>query len=125
MSITFQQSGNLSKTFQFLEKVKGIAHSSVFDECGRKGVEALAEATPKRTGKTAASWSYEIERQGDSVSVVWKNSNIVGDYNIAILLQYGHGTGTGGYVVGIDYINPALKPVFEEMKEKLWKEVSG
>lgn len=123
MAVTFKQRGDFSKTFRFLERVKGIAKSSVFDECGKEGVKALEQATPKRTGKTASSWYYEVERSNGAISVVWKNSNIVQDVNIAVILQYGHGTGTGGYVQGRDYINPAIRPVFDKMASELWKEV--
>lgn len=93
---------------------------------GERGVALLSSATPIRSGLTANSWSYEIENSGGSARIVWTNSNIVGEkYNLAVLIQYGHGTGTGGYVTGIDYINPTLRPLFEEMVNSIWKEVTS
>lgn len=92
---------------------------------GRIGVEALSSATPKNTGKTADSWHYEIVENGKhSVSIVWSNSNLNKGVNIALILQYGHGTRQGGYVQGIDYINPAVRPVFDDISQKAWEEVT-
>jgi len=90
---------------------------------GRKGVEALSESTPKDTGDTASRWSYEIEFTSEGANLYWKNSNINDGVSIALILQYGHGTGTGGYVQGRDYINPALHPIFDQIAESAWKEV--
>ena len=96
----------------------------VLDECGKQGVAALAAATPKDSGLTAESWTYSIESNGDKTEIVWSNTNVVdGWFNVAIGLQYGHGTGTGGYVRGVDYINPALRPVFDNIAETVWKVV--
>lgn len=89
------------------------------------GVKYLSEATPVDTGKTAASWGYEIEKTSKGVSIVWTNSNVNNHVNIAIILQHGHATGGGGWVQGRDYINPALQPLFDEMADALWKEVSS
>ena len=92
---------------------------------GEQGVAALSNATPKRTGLTASSWSYEIEQTSTTITITWKNSNMAREaIPIAILIQNGHGTRTGGYVQGIDYINPALKPIFEEIAENVWKELT-
>lgn len=88
------------------------------------GVEALSKATPKNSGKTASSWFYEIQRDNSSWIITWKNSNINNGVPIAIVLQYGHATRNGGYIEGIDYINPALKPVFERIADSAWKEVT-
>lgn len=85
----------------------------------------MAAATPKDTGFTAASWSYEIIQNGETISIVWKNSHVVRGVNIAVILQYGHGTRNGGYVRGVDYINPALRPVFDRLAEAAWKEVKS
>lgn len=110
------------KTEKYLEKLSRKEYFKILDECGREGVEALANGTPKKTGKTAASWSYEIVRQKDTTQIIWKNDNVIRDGTpIVILLQYGHGTGTGGYVVGQDFINPAIKPVFDNITDKVWK----
>lgn len=110
------------KTEKYLERLKRKEYYKVLESAAQRGVEALAAATPKRTGKTAASWSYEIETDGKGISIYWKNDNVTKDGDpIAILLQYGHGTGTGGYVTGRDYINPAIKPVFDSISDDVWK----
>lgn len=114
---------NSKKTDGYLERLLEIIKMGSLDRYGRMGVDALSKATPVRTGLAASSWTYDIQRKDGRVSLVWKNSDIEGGYNVAILLQYGHGTRSGGYVQGIDYINPALKPVFEQMAEELWEEV--
>lgn len=123
--IEFRQQGDFSKTTAFLERFKESFKASDFDKYGRAGVEALESATPRDTGKTAASWSYEITHKNGSTTITFKNSNTT-DYGVpvAILIQYGHGTRNGGFVEGIDYINPALKPIFEEMANDAWKEVT-
>lgn len=95
---------------------------NVLDKYGQMGVTTLSAATPKNTGKTASSWSYEIIRGKNQTKIVWSNSNVNDGVNIAILLQYGHGTGTGGYVVGEDYINPAIRPIFDHIAKSAWKE---
>lgn len=89
------------------------------------GVDALSAATPVDTGKTAASWGYVITRTSDTATITWTNSNVNNGVPIALILQYGHGTGTGGYVKGRDYIKPAIRPVFDELANELWKEVTG
>lgn len=122
--ISFRQKGDFSKLTRYLEKVKESAKIGVLDKYGREGVAALSSATPVKTGKTANSWYYEIERQNGSVSLVFKNSNINFGVPIAIVLQYGHGTGTGGWVEGRDYINPAIQPIFDEIANAAWKEVT-
>ena len=121
--IVFRQKGSLSKTERFLKRVGTGKLDAVLNEYGRRGVEALAAATPKRTGKTAASWSYKVERGKDSIVISWSNSNIVDGVPIAVVLQYGHGTRNGGYVEGTDYINPAMRPVFDEIARRAWEEV--
>ena len=122
--ITFRQKGDFSKASRYLERLKEAAKLGVLDKYGREGVAALASATPKETGLTASSWTYEIERKGSSVSIVYKNSNINKGVPIAVILQYGHGTGTGGWVQGRDYINPAIQPVFDRIADEAWKEVT-
>ena len=103
-------------TEKWLKRVTETDFTAMLKRCGERGVKALAEATPKDTGTTAAGWRYEIHRTGrGKARVVFCNDNVQNGANVAILLQYGHATGTGGYVQGIDYINPALKPVFEEL----------
>ena len=122
--IRFRQKGDFSKLSSYLEKAKEAARIGILDKYGREGVAALASATPVETGKTAGSWYYEIKRQNGSVSLVFNNSNINKGVPIAIVLQYGHGTGTGGWVQGRDYINPAIQPVFDRIAETAWKEVT-
>lgn len=122
--ISFRQKGNFSKLDRYFEKVREAAKLGVLDKYGREGVAALSSATPVETGKTASSWYYEIKRQNGSVSIVFNNSNINKGVPIAIILQYGHGTGNGGWVQGIDYINPAIQPIFTEMANEAWKEVT-
>lgn len=119
-----QSKGDFKKTFGFFEKAKEIVHLGELDKYGREGVAALAAATPKDTGRTAASWMYEIVRNDGSASIIFSNTNVVDGVNVAIILQYGHGTKNGGYVRGRDYINPALRPIFDKMAEEAWKEVT-
>ena len=123
--ITFKQKGDFKQTSRYLNKVK---HVSLMDELNRyaeEGVAALSKATPVDTGLTAASWYYEISKGRDTIKIEWRNSNIVDGVPIAIILQYGHATGNGGYVTGIDYVNPAMKPIFDKISDLLGKELSG
>ena len=121
--ITFSHKGNFSKTTSFLEKAKNALRSGVFDKYGNAGVNALSSATPVDTGATAASWRYEVETGRGASTLSFYNDNIQNGLVIAIILQYGHGTGTGGWVSGRDYINPAIQPVFDKIAEDLWREV--
>ena len=122
--ITFRHKGDFSKTISFLERAKEAVRLGDLDKFGRKGVAALASATPNDTGLTASSWYYEIVRVNGSVKLEFKNSNIQNGVPIAIILQYGHGTGTGGWVQGRDYINPAVQPIFDEILNEMWREVT-
>ena len=122
--IKFTHKGDFSKLNTFLEKAKGAVKLSGLDKYGQAGVSALRAATPVDTGLTASSWDYKIERSNTEVSITFFNTNIQNGVPIAIILQYGHGTGTGGYVQGRDYINPAIQPIFDEMAESAWKEVT-
>lgn len=122
--ITFRQKGDFSKLTKYLEKSTKAVKPGLLDKYGRAGVAALSSATPTESGKTAASWSYEIVQSSGSISIVFSNSNINKGIPIAIILQYGHGTGTGGYVQGRDYINPACKPVFDKLADEAWREVT-
>ena len=122
--ISFRQKGDFSKTKRYLERVKSAARLSILDKYGRKGVAALASATPTETGKTASSWFYEISHNKGSATITFSNSNINKGVPIAIILQYGHGTGTGGWVEGRDYINPAIQPIFDEIANEAWREVT-
>lgn len=122
--ITFKQKGDFSRTIRYLNRIKSPSKLTVFDKYGKAGVEALRSATPTETGKTAGSWYYKVESNGDSTTISFCNSNINKGVSIAIILQYGHGTGTGGYVQGRDYINPAIQPVFDSLADAAWKEVT-
>lgn len=123
--ISFRQKGDFSKLDKYFEKLREAAKIGVLDKYGRAGVKALSSATPTRTGVTAASWSYKINRKNGSVSLDFYNSNINKGVPIAIIIQYGHGTGTGGWVEGIDYINPAIQPLFKQLADDAWKEVTS
>lgn len=123
--ITIRQKGDFSKLDTYFEKLREIVKLGTLDKYGRAGVAALASATPVETGKTANSWTYEINRSGDTITIDYKNTNINKNVNIAVILQYGHGTGTGGWVQGRDYINPAIQPVFDKIVREAWEEVKG
>lgn len=122
--ITIKQKGDFSKTERFLKRITRRDFASRLKEYGEMGVLALYEATPYRTGETARSWRYEITRTKERVTISWLNDNRPQGAPVAVILQYGHATKNGGWVEGIDYINPALAPVFEEIADKLWKEVT-
>lgn len=122
--ITFRQKGDFSKLTRYLERVKEAVKLGNLDKYGREGVAALASATPIESGKTASSWYYEIENANGSATISFYNSNVNKGVPIAIILQYGHGTGTGGWVQGRDYINPAIQPVFDRIAEEAWREVT-
>lgn len=123
--ISFETTGSLNKTQQFFDKMlKGDMYTTL-DKFAQEGVAALASVTPVDSGETANSWSYEIIKSKSGAEIAWTNSNIVGGTPVVILLQYGHGTGTGGYVQGRDFINPALKPVFDRIANGVWKAVQS
>ena len=122
--ISFRQKGDFSKLTKFLERAKESVKLGDLDKYGRAGVEALASATPVDSGLTANSWYYEIENKNGSASITFLNRNIQNGVPIAIILQYGHGTRNGGWVEGRDYINPAIQPIFDEIAETAWKEVT-
>ena len=122
--ITFKHKGNFSNLTRFLERAKEVVHMGDLDKYGRAGVEALASATPVDSGETANSWYYEITNSNGSAKITFNNSNIQNGVPIAIILQYGHGTGTGGWVEGRDYINPAIQPIFDEIANNAWREVT-
>lgn len=123
--ITFHHKGNFQKTDNFLKKAKQGDYFRSLEKFAQEGVNALASATPIDSGKTAASWDYTISRSKGSVSITWTNSNVNDGVNIAVIIQYGHGTRNGGYVQGRDYINPAIRPVFDKIAENVWKEVTS
>lgn len=124
MAIRLKSKGSFKKTYKFLNKASDLEIENVFHRYATKGLNALAAATPYESGKTAASWDYRIKTENGKTKIEYINTNINKGVNIAIILQYGHGTGTGGYVEGRDYINPAIRPVFDEITRELWKEVT-
>ena len=120
--ITFSQKGDFTKSISFLNKAKNL-HLNL-DKYGVEGVSALKNATPIDSGETANSWTYKIITGGGKTTINWYNNNIVNGVNIAVILQYGHGTRNGGFVSGRDYINPVMRPLFDKIADSAWKEVS-
>lgn len=122
--VSVRQKGDFLKTTKFLKNAKQFKIQRILAKYGQAGVAALESATPKDTGLTASSWYYKIESATNSSSLIFCNSNIQNGVPIAIILQYGHGTGTGGWVQGRDYINPAIQPIFDKLKSDAWREVT-
>lgn len=122
--IEVKASGNFSKTTSRLERLKEIFRAGVFDKYGKMGVEALRKATPVDSGLTADSWWYKVETNATGTTIRWFNDNEVEGVNIAILIQYGHATKGGGYVPPNDFVNPAMKPIFDKIAKDAWEEVS-
>lgn len=123
--ISFRHRGDFSKVTRYLERLKRSDKRALLDKYGREGVAALSSATPVDSGTTASSWFYEIEYKNGSAAITFHNSNIVDGVPIAIILQLGHGTGTGGWVQGRDYINPAIQPIFDKLANDAWREVTS
>lgn len=123
--ITFEQKGDFKNTEKFLRKMSSFDFSNTLKNVAQEGVRALAAATPVDSGLAADSWGYLIERSRSSFSITWTNSDIESGFPVALMIQYGHGTGTGGYVQGRDYINPAMRPIFDQIIERLWTEVTS
>lgn len=121
--ITIKQRGSFDKTARYLNKLKSAELFAVLNKYGEIGAHALSVGTPIDSGITASSWSYSIKVEPGYYSIRWHNSNYVGDTPLAVMLQYGHGTGTGGYVEGRDYINPAIQPIFDRMSAEIEEEV--
>lgn len=122
--LTFKHSGNFHKTDNFMKKNKSNEYTSILTKYGKKGVTVLSAATPIDSGTTSISWDYIIEQTKSGPVLQWINSNIVDGANVAILIQYGHATINGGYVPGYDYINPAIKSIFDDMADEIWKEIN-
>ena len=123
--ISFSSEGSFDKTFKFLAAMQRLDIKKVCDNEAQKGVRALAAGTPKDSGIAANSWSYEIEHTKSSTTIWWKNIDVENGFPVALMLQYGHGTGTGGWIQGRDYINPAMRPIFDEIAETVWKAVTS
>lgn len=124
--ISVSSKGDFKNTNQFLKSMNDRSYLQVLNKYGQEGVNALSSATPTNSGETANSWFYEVTMsKNGSAKITWSNSNVVNGAPVAILIQYGHATGNGGYVRGIDYINPALKPVFDKIANAVWREVTN
>ena len=123
--IVFKHKGNFNKTYRLLNGVKKLDYKKILDSYAQEGVRALSQATPIDTGYTRDSWDYEIEATKNAYVISWTNSNVVDGVPVAIVLQYGHATRNGGFVEGIDYINPALKPLFDKIADAAWWEVTN
>lgn len=126
MPVSIRHKGSFKNTEKFLKTMRGFSAHQILENYAKQGVELLQQSTPKDTGLTAQSWSYEIESSRRRWSITWTNSHLTRDgVPVAILLQFGHGTGTGGYVQGQDFINPALRPVFDKLADDVWKAVKN
>ena len=123
--LTYTSTGSFENTEKFLKRMSDKSIFAALNQYGAEGVQALAAATPMESGKTAQSWRYEIEKTATSYAIIWSNVNVIDGVPVAILIQIGHATGTGGYVSGRDYINPALQPVFDRIAESVWKAVTA
>lgn len=124
-NITFESKGDFSKGTKYLKELKQKSRLQKLDKYGRMGVDALKEATPKDTGLTAKSWTYETKMTGNKCTLEWKNTNVNNGVSIALIIDMGHATGTGGWVEGRHYIDPALQPIFNKICEEAWKEVTS
>ena len=123
--ITLTSKGDFRRTEAFLKKMSRRDIFKVLGKYGQEGVAALSSATPVESGLAANSWSYEVENNRRSASISWLNHDIESGFPVAVMLQFGYGTGTGGYVQGRDYINPAIKPIFDKIAESVWREVTS
>lgn len=127
MVISVTTSGSFDRTTKFLEAMSNINNTvmALMHASGLRGVNALASATPVSSGRAAHSWGYEVQSDRNGCSITWTNSDVESGFPVAIMLQYGYATGTGGYVHGRDYINPAIKPIFDDIANQLWKVVTS
>jgi hypothetical protein len=123
--ISFTSSGSFKKMESFLGRSSKVDILGIMNSCGQRGVIALSSATPVDSGKAKSSWSYKATRRGSVYSLAWYNSDTENGFPVVIMLQYGYGTGTGGFVEGRDYINPAIRPIFDDLSHKIWKAVTS
>jgi hypothetical protein len=122
--INFSHSGDFKNIDAYLKRMKSINFKNVLDKYGKRGVTALEEHTPIKSGETASLWGYRTYFDNDKVTITWYNDHVENDVPIAIILQYGHATKNGGYVQGVDYINPAIAPIFEEILYEIWRVIT-
>lgn len=123
--ISVTSSGSFKNTESFLRTVSRLDIRTILNDAGKRGVAALSSVTPEESGRTAASWDYSVSTKGGVYSIIWTNSDVESGFPVAIMLQYGYGTGTGGYVAGRDYINPAMRPIFDSIADRVWKAVTS
>jgi hypothetical protein len=123
--ISTSSEGSFDKTEKFLRTMSASNIDAILKSEAQKGVAALSKATPQDSGRASISWGYTIEKTNSSVTITWTNSDVENGFPVALMIQYGHGTGTGGYVPGKDYINPAMRPVFDQIAETVWKAVTS
>jgi len=125
MSISFSSEGSFDRTEKFLRDMQNLPIDNILRAAAQEGVTALSRATPKDSGLSANSWGFEIQKSSGAITIGWTNSDVESGFPVALMIQYGHGTGTGGYVQGRDYINPAMRPVFDKIAETVWKAVTS
>lgn len=123
--ISFSSEGDWAKTTRFLQKMQKFDIGQVLNSAGERGVAALSKATPRDSGLAAGSWGFVVKKSSGSVMIGWTNSDVESGFPVALMIQYGHGTGTGGYIQGRDYINPAMRPIFDEIADTVWKAVTS
>lgn len=120
-----ESKGSFDKTEAWLKNLAKIRIDNILKQCGKQGVDALKAATPVDSGLASESWDFKVKNNANSVEIIWTNSDLENGFPVAIMIQYGHGTGTGGYIQGEDYINPAMRPVFDKISETVWKAVTS
>jgi hypothetical protein len=125
MMVSFEHSGSFKHMESFLKSMLKLEIKHILEQYGQKGIAALASAIPTDSGKAAASWGYEVKQAKSGCAIFWTNSDNENGFPVAVMIQYGYGTGTGGYVQGRDYINPAIQPIFDKIAEQVWKEVTS
>lgn len=123
--VSFSTSGSFAKTEKFLQSMQRLDVASIVKSAAQRGVNALAKATPQDSGLASSSWGYVIDQKRGSIMIGWTNSDVENGFPVALMIQYGHGTGTGGYIQGKDYINPAMRPIFDEIADTVWKAVTS
>ena len=125
MKISLSSSGNFGKTEAWLKKLQKLNIGSIAQAGAQRGGRALAAATPRDSSVAATSWGVEVKQSQTRTTITWTNTDVENGFPVVIMLQYGHGTGTGGYVQGIDFINPAIRPIFDEIANDVWKAVTS
>lgn len=123
--VSYTVSGDFKSTEQFLQKAVKLNILDILKSAGQEGVAALSSATPTDTGLAAGSWGFDVSARNGKYAIYWTNTDVETGFPVAIMLQYGYGTGTGGYVQGRDYINPAMAPIFDRIAERVWRAVTS